>query len=339
MNRNEVLQQFGFKNDPFRRVWMDTADSIRVGSAVKAICEDQGMMAVVGARGAGKSEAVRRAVPADVQIVEPLTQDVTRIKAGDVLVSMIYDLSNKTPARGLEARSRQLRLVLGEASRKAPVLLIIEECHFLHGMTVRALKRMREIRWMGKDRLFGVCLIGQADPFSARGMDEVRLRSETCWMRGLTADEANGYLERTVGQAFEPTAREALAQSPRAKNWLDLQEQALLSMESALARGAIGAKVTVSDVMAATGSGMLETCHALGLSLAAIGKKIGKSKSQISRVLSGERKDDDTKAAVQAIIDAEMQAMGIATPQSSIASSPPSPFMERGQGGEVRRVA
>lgn len=310
MNRNEVLRQFGFTNDPFRRVWMDTADSLRVADVVRAVCEDQGMMAVVGARGAGKSEAVRRSAPKDVQIVEPLSQDVSRIKAGDVVTSMIYDLSNESPARGMEARSRQVRRVLGEASRKAPVLLIIEECHFLHGMTVRALKRMRELRWMGKDRLFGVCLIGQADPFSARGMDEVRLRSETCWMRGVTPDEANGYLDRTVGRVFEAEAREALARSPKAKNWLDLQEAAVLAMESALARGIIGAKVTVADVMTATGSGMLEMCHALGLSLSDISKRIGKSKTQISRVLSGERQDDETKNAIQEILDSEMKSLG-----------------------------
>lgn len=238
MGRFEILGRFGFVSDPFAACSMETADGLRVRNILAMATTARAQVAVIGERGVGKSRAVAEAVRRmRARVVRVLSADKGRITAGDIQEAMILDLCDETPRRTKEVRVRQLRRVLGEASRKQPVVVLIEESHRLHPMTLRSLKNLRELDWMGETQLFTVVLVGQSDCTQRAGLAEVRLRTEAVQMHGLTQGEVTDYVRGTVGKVFTAEASQVVGLLPEARNFLDLQELLIHSMESALAAG------------------------------------------------------------------------------------------------------
>ena len=243
----EVLSLFGFRKDPFYGVDLESADAIRVRTILGMAVPARAQVSVVGDRGAGKSRAVGAALRnSQAQVVRVLTPDKARISAGDIQEAMISDLSTEAPKRAKEVKARQLRRILGEASRKSPVVVVIEEAHRLDGWTLRSIKNLRELDWMGETQLFAVILIGHSDPSQRTGLSEVRLRTETVYLHGLTQAEILKYVKSTVGQIFEEEAVAKIAGLSEAKNYLDLQDFLIRCMSHALAAGR--EKVGVDDV-------------------------------------------------------------------------------------------
>lgn len=235
MSRIEVLSSFGFKRDPFAGFRMDTADGSRVRRLVDMAVAGNLMVSLVGERGAGKTESINAGLKqARCRIVRPLSADRNRLIISDVEQAMIYDLSDEIPKRTKEVRIRQLRPILGNAGRSAPVAVVIEEAHRVHPLTLRALKVLRELEWMGKANLFSVILIGQSDPLGRPGMSEVSLRADVVRMMGLSSGEAADYLRQTVGGVCDEDALAAMATTG---NYLDLQATAITAMARALADG------------------------------------------------------------------------------------------------------
>ena len=228
---------FGVAADPWSALTMRTADVQRTALLVGAALNYQSMIWVLGPRGVGKSHAVRAALGgADVPLIEPLRLDREKLTLADIQTAIVRDLSSETPRHSGEARSAQVRRLLGTAPRR-PVL-VIDEAHALHHMTVRGLKRLRELSWRGRTRLLGVVLVGQRD--SAAHVAEVALRSDRMVLAGLTGEEAAEALVRALNAdtvRIRPGAAQALAQSERARNWLDLQALADECMATAVASG------------------------------------------------------------------------------------------------------
>jgi type II secretory pathway predicted ATPase ExeA len=237
-SRLETFVGLGFKHDPFKRFNFKTADSTRIGQIIEYAVSSRAMVSIVGIRGDGKSRAVRAALDRkELQIVFLRSPDKARLLITDVEQAIIFELSDDKPKRGREIRSRQLRPILGQASRRREVVLVIEEAHQLHGMTLRALKSLREIDWMGETELFTVVLIGQGDPMNKAGVAEVRLRADTVRMQGLTMPEVAGYVKGTVGRVFSSEAIDAVKQLPNVGNYLNLQEVLVSLMGHALMCG------------------------------------------------------------------------------------------------------
>ena len=238
LSKLELLINLGFKEDPFKSTVFETGDSIRIGRIMDMAVKSNAMVSIVGERGAGKSQAVNAALKGmNVRSVMVRSADKSKLLISDIEQAMIIDLSEENPKRGREIRARQLRRVLGEASRKQKVVVIIEEGHRLHGMTLRALKTLREMDWMGETELFSVVLLGQSDPMNKAGVAEVRLRSDSVHMHGLTASEIAGYVTSTVGSVFDETAAEAIGREPKARNFLDLQGMLVTLMSHAVSCG------------------------------------------------------------------------------------------------------
>ena len=229
--------RFGLPPDPWAELEMRTADAARAVLLVEAAARSQAMVWVLGRRGVGKTRAVRAAlVRLGVPVVEPLRLDRERLHMGDIQDAIVRDLSDERPRRSGEARSGQVRRVLG-ARRAAPVLFI-DEAHCLHHATVRGLKRLRELSWGGRSPLAGVVLAGQRAA-DAR-IPEVALRSARTVMAGLTADEAEAALDLALNRdrtVVEPAAQRLIARHEDARTWLDLQRIADEAMAAAAARG------------------------------------------------------------------------------------------------------
>lgn len=238
MNKLEVFSSLGLRVDPFHKASFDTGDSLRVRRIMTMALESRAMISVVGQRGMGKSRAVMAALDklgCRTVLVEKSEKE--KLTISDIEQAIILDLSDETPKRGGEIRARQLRPIVGAASRKQQIVVVIEEAQRLHSATLRSLKTLREIRWMGESELFTVVLVAQSDPMNRAGVSEVRLRTDCVHMQGLTSDEAAGYVRATLGKHFDESAIDALSSLPQASNYLELQRMLVDLLSNALMAG------------------------------------------------------------------------------------------------------
>jgi type II secretory pathway predicted ATPase ExeA len=238
LSRPEVLVNFGFSRDPFDGAAFETTDQVRIRRILAMSVQSRAMVSIIGERGIGKSEAVKAALDtlnAGLIMVRPA--DKERLLISDIEQEMIFALGDDPPRRGKVVRTQQLRRLLGEASRKKDIVLVIEEGHRLHGQTLRSLKTLRELDWIGKSKLFSVVLVGQSDPMNKPGVAEVRLRTDSVQMHGLSAREIQHYLQITVGAVFSEEAAAEVARQPNTSNFLDLQHLLVQAMGRALAAG------------------------------------------------------------------------------------------------------
>ena len=315
MSKLEILANFGFEDDPFGML-METSDMKRVKSIVNLAIKSKAMVSIVGERGIGKTIAVRKALKdrENIQLVKPITPDVERLRIGDIETAIILDLSNENVKRNKEIRIRQLRRVLGEASRKSRVVIILEEAHRIHGNTLRALKTLRELEWIGRSPLFAVIFVGQANPLMKRGVDEVRLRAHSVYMKGLSSSEVIEYINLTVGNVFEEDGITALSRMCQGKSFLDIQEMIFEVMECAIVNGS--EKVSSIEVFEKFGGGLKEVMKKTGISTGDIAKEVGMSKSTVSLVVNEkqgtltEDKYNQTRTAIANVLRKKISKSG-----------------------------
>lgn len=256
MTRLETFCNLGYRRDPFTGgALFETGDMARVRRILTMAVESRAMVSIVGERGIGKSRAVETALEKiGVRRISVERAQKERVTIADVQKAMLIDLK-ESPKRDGELMGRQLRRVVGEASAKngaKPMVVVIEEAQRLHGNTLRSLKTLREIEWLGERELFGVILVAQSDPMNRAGVAEVRLRTDLIRMQGLSPDEASAYLRATIGRHFDDAALEAVGVLPQAANYLELQELAVALLNHSLADGR--GLVCKADVAAVAGS-------------------------------------------------------------------------------------
>ncbi|MCK4792684.1 MAG: AAA family ATPase, partial [Desulfobacteraceae bacterium] len=289
ISRLEILAEMGFANDPFRKAKIQSSDFLMAGKVANMAIRSRAMISVVGERGIGKTNAVRNALQnsRNVRRVHIHANDINKLLISDIEQALIFDLSDEKPKRGREIRARQLRRILGEASRRMDIVLIIEEGHHLHGMTLRAIKRLREMEWMGESELFSIILICQSDPMCKPGVSEVRLRSDSIQMKGMSTEEIKAFVKQTVGPVFEKEVVEAITELPNSHNYEDLKSILIKLMEEALFAGR--KKVTIDDVENGFEIGNLEEMRKrVGISKAELSRKSGISALTVSKLLTSE---------------------------------------------------
>ena len=239
MTRTLLRIRFGLPPDPWAGLSVTTLDGAQAGELIRAAVSARLMVSILGPRGSGKTRSLRAALEGqDVSLVEPLRLDRERLHMGDIQTALVRELSDERPLRSGEARSFQTRRVLGAASRNRPVVLTIDDAHLLHPSTLRGLKRLRELVWAGMSPLLGIVLLGQRD--RTEDVPEVALRSDVLRFSGLNSAEAGQALGQALNQnreVLDNNAAAALAASPRARNWLDLQALADECLAEAAARG------------------------------------------------------------------------------------------------------
>lgn len=238
MTRLETLGALGYREDPFRRARLATGDMARTLRILKMAVESHAMVSIVGERGIGKSEAVNAALAKlGVRRVVVNRAQKEKTTIADIEKAIILDLSDEAPRRGAETCSRQVRRIMGEASRKQRIVLVIEEAQRLHSSTLRSLKTLREIEWMGETELFTIILVAQSDPMNRAGVSEVRLRTDMIRMQGLSANEAAHYVKSVIGKHCSDDAADLIGEMSQARNYLELQEACIHLLNTALASG------------------------------------------------------------------------------------------------------
>ena len=222
----------GLPADPWKRI--ETANDVRVAHLVGAAVEARALVSIVGSRGSGKTHALRGPLGAlDAVVVEPCRLDRSRLHVGDITTALVQALSAERPRRGGEARDIQVRRLLGTAKR--PVVLVLDDADDLATQTLKALKRLRERSWRGRSPLLTIVLASQTNRLAS--VPEVDLRTSSMEMSGLTKAEAGTAVSRALGDVCPPELAARIADSPRARNWLDLQRAVDEILAATVARG------------------------------------------------------------------------------------------------------
>ena len=158
-----------------------------------------GFLAIIGEVGSGKT-VIRRKVmeqlkkDGDMIIIFPEIIDKTRVNSSSICDAIIMDLSEESPKRTMEAKSRQVhKLLLERAKQGFRSVLILEEAHDLTTSTLKYLKRFQEIE-DGYRKLLGIILLGQTelnnllDESRHIEMREVIRRIQKAEIRGLNGN-------------------------------------------------------------------------------------------------------------------------------------------------------
>lgn len=188
-----------YMSDEHRYIEAAMLDSARHG----------GFLAVIGEVGSGKSVMRRKVIEqlrrdGDMLVIYPQTIDKTRLTAGSICDSIVYDISSEKARVKLEDKSRQVqRLLLDRAKAGYRACLIIEEAHDLNVQTLKFLKRFYELE-DGYRKLLGIVLIGQTelkemfDEAQHVDMREVIRRVQVAEIQGL-----NGHLREYLQCKFK----------------------------------------------------------------------------------------------------------------------------------------
>ena len=234
-------QHFKLPADPWAGWTCATADQTRVADLIKAAVAGDLFVSIIGQRGSGKTQAARHALAAcgdGARVVEPLRLTRDKLHMGDIETALIVSLADESPRRSGEARSRQVRRILGSVSRARKVALFIDDAHVLHSQTLRALKRLRELSFAGRAPLLSVILAAQRDKTAS--IPEVGLRADALSMGGLAKVEVEEALRAAglLDGAMTTDAARLLAAAPAAGNWLDLRQLVDDCLFQAMAAGA-----------------------------------------------------------------------------------------------------
>lgn len=160
-----------------------------------------GMTAVIGEVGSGKS-IMRKAVAGKlinegVKIIYPLIVDKSRISPSSLIDAIIMDISEETPKRSLEAKTRQaFRLLKNRAAAGLKQVLMIEEAHLLTAKAIKCLKQIHELE-NGFDKVLGIIILGQ--PELKNLLDETMHPELREVIRRITVAEITD-----LGQEIEP---------------------------------------------------------------------------------------------------------------------------------------
>lgn len=206
-----TMQYFKLRRNPFMNevntvqdIFL-SEDHVYIKEMMLEAARYNGFVAVYGEVGCGKS-TMRRAVYRDlvergIQVIFPQILDKSKITASSLLDAIIMDVSEESPRRTMEYKSRQaLRLLMNRKRSGLRQVLMIEEAHL---MSIQAIKHLKQIWELedGYDRLVGVVLIGQSE-LGAR-LDESRYPQLREVIRRCTAAEIVGLSERDVARYLQ----------------------------------------------------------------------------------------------------------------------------------------
>jgi len=182
-------------------VIIQTTNFINAKREINKTLGKRGMLAVFGEKGAGKTFIKRQIIGAmqektnrykvvEICPIESESKNITQIMS-----AMISDISSEGPKRDTEARRRQLRRILGEASENYEIILAVDEAQDLHKSTIRGIKKLHELGFGLKDHLFTVIFFGQNSLKDKISDDELRPRIKRFRMQNLTQNEKKKFID------------------------------------------------------------------------------------------------------------------------------------------------
>jgi type II secretory pathway predicted ATPase ExeA len=241
MLSQHALKHFKLFRDPFRGR-LKNADEVYLNYALRLVyrqmeyeASNQGMIAVIGDSGSGKTELRRLLIDKlaeddEVTVIMPRLVYKSRITVASLYDAIIADLSEENPRRSLEAKARQVERLLIERNQMGRKhAIIIEEAHDLPTPLFKHLKRLWEIG-DGFDQHIAIVILGQNElhkRFNEAQNPTIREFTRRCCIAEVEpiGDDLQNYLEhkfQCVGSSadkiFAKDAYAALTKKLRGKH-------------------------------------------------------------------------------------------------------------------------
>ncbi|MBN8586891.1 MAG: ATP-binding protein [Rhodothermia bacterium] len=158
--------------------------------------------AIIGNIGAGKTHLFDQVLKQlDTSVKSVWVQDMSdqNVRIASILNALVFDLSNESPRRDMEQRSRQVARLI--ATQRRRVVLVIEDAHRLHFNTLSAIKRLREARYDGRELMLSVVLLGWPEL-----EQKITLRNDVNWrVTKVSLDERAGHMTVQKRRAYIET--------------------------------------------------------------------------------------------------------------------------------------
>jgi len=293
-----------------KRIYVNTQFKANVQD-IKNSIYDNGMLAILGAPGAGKTLMFKHAARAlrlnadDAPIfIHVRNKYKEKLTISSILNAIVFDISSEMPRHDLEARSRQVIRLMGKrhVEHKRNLCVVIEEAHRLHSNTLRAIKELREDAFAGISPLFSVILLGHEELGA-----KLESRREVFWRTEiLSLNQSSGwmvyndridYLKAVYGGAINSNTRHRIATLYRVPLEMDFfVEQKMSEAQRA------GMKQLSEDCFEASPREMKE---ALDVSLKQIADEAGIGKTTVHDVIAGRNdyKSEAVKGALQRLAE------------------------------------
>lgn len=286
------------------RAYMEVSKTV-----MKAATQPGSIVAVIGPIGIGKTVAtldtVGRLEEDNNCVIWAQHPEKERLRIGSIMTAMVRVLG-ETPRRDMDARTEQLRRLLGVTVKEKRIILVIEEAHALHRSTLRALKRILELNFGRRMGLFSIVLIAQPDLYGKLSrLPEISLRTKAISMRALSEREAlefSDWVRQWEGVKVEKEALHIIAR--RVRNPLRISAVMDRLAEISERTGTI-TKAMVQEFFS---QGIKERMEAYGITQTELAAKAGRSRSAVSQFLSGQYRGDTTglerelKTAIEEVI-------------------------------------
>ncbi|MEJ5361129.1 MAG: ATP-binding protein [Spirochaetota bacterium] len=177
-----------------------TTNFLKAEKTIKEAVANNTIAAIIGPIGSGKTFINRKIVGAYqeqgskycVVDISPVTDNAKNIT--QIMSQLIEDIAGESPRRDTEARRRQLRRILGDSSRK--IILTIDEAQDLHVATLRGLKKLHELGFGTRDRLFTIILFGKPMLKDKLYNEELRPRVKILQLQALTQKEVELFIDQ-----------------------------------------------------------------------------------------------------------------------------------------------
>jgi len=190
--KRSLLRHFGVEEQGMH--WDPICEDFK-NDIVDAIKRNQ-MLVIIGDKGMGKNilhQAACESLPDNIIHVNVRNYYKEKLDISSIINAAIYDLSNESPKRDLEARSRQFIRIIGAkfVGEKKLISILINEGHRIHSNTYRALKELRETTFNGISPLFSVIITGHPELLA-----KIESRKEVLWRcQTLQLNEAEGWMQ------------------------------------------------------------------------------------------------------------------------------------------------
>lgn len=259
-------------------------------ACARAVNHQGSITAIIGEVGVGKTVAVYDALgrieSKGVYVVWTKQPEKERLRIGGIMAAMIR-FFGEDPRRDMEARTEQLRRLLGMKSKDHRIVLVIDEAHALHRNTMRALKRLLELGFGRRMGLFSIVMICQPEIYGKlRTVPEIALRTRKVEMKRLTDAEAKGFVTWVAGWEgvkVETQAQEIIGQ--RLHNPLRIASLVALMAEWCESLGET--KITKAMCHRVWANDMKSQMERYGISQKDIAERLGKSKTTVNMALQG----------------------------------------------------
>ncbi|MCB1202476.1 MAG: ATP-binding protein [Leptospiraceae bacterium] len=177
-----------------------TRNFVEADKIIRKTIKRDGMVAVIGATGLGKS-TIRRVTLGRLReknhiVVEiPPAPTKGRDISGAIMKAMITELSDEKPKGDLVARTTQLKRILLSLSGSYKIVLAIDEAQDLQRDTIYAVKKMHELGGNNhREFLFTVIFFGKEELSDLIRHRELGLRIEKHFMQTLSEDECRAFV-------------------------------------------------------------------------------------------------------------------------------------------------